>query len=424
MKPVSPDILPEMPALLGRFLRYVTYDTQSSETSSETPSTEGQRIFLRMLYDELCAMPGVRAEMTPQAYVTAVLPGNLPPDMPDVPIGFIAHADTSPEAPGYPVCPMLVPAYDGTDIELPQGGVISPAMFPELLQQRGDMLVVSDGATLLGADDKAGVAEIMELMQYLVLHPEVRHGSVWVAFTPDEEIGRGTDHFPLSAFGAEFALTVDGGALGELQYENFNAAAANVKIAGRNIHPGSAKGKMLNALTVAMAFDRRLPDVERPEMTEGYEGFFHLMSLTGTVEHAEMDYIVRDHDRAHFEMRKQQMTQAATDLNALYGEGTVEVTLRDQYYNMKDRVLPQCARQIALVSEAMRQAGVQPDVRPIRGGTDGAMLSFKGLPCPNLFTGGHNFHGRYEYIPYGAMEKACEVLRRTVQLWAGDTWER
>lgn len=417
MKPAAINDATALPALIRRFLRYVAVDTQSSESSAASPSTEGQTRLLDMLYEELRALPGVQASRHPGGCVTALLPANKPDG---ASIGFIAHVDTSPDAPGSPVHPQLVKQYDGADIVLSADGrtVLSPDVYPELRGMAGETLIVTDGATLLGADDKAGVAEIMECLAYYAERPGLPHGDIRVAFTPDEEIGRGTDHFPLEEFAADFAFTVDGGALGELQYENFNAAAAHVAVAGRNIHPGDAKDKMLNAMTVAMQFDAALPAGERPQHTQGYEGFWHLVAMEGCVEHASLDYIVRDHDADRFARRKSLMQEAAARLNRQYGCEAVSVSLRDQYYNMKDSILPAYADRLELAKEAMRQAGVEPLVRPIRGGTDGAMLSCKGLPCPNLFAGGHNFHGRFEYIACGDMEKACSVLKSLVRCWA------
>jgi tripeptide aminopeptidase len=369
--------------LLDRFLRYVSIDTQSDPASGECPSTPGQTALLRLPADELREMGAADVEMNAAGYLTATIPATPGCEGEPV-IGFLAHVDTSPDAPG-------------------------AGVKPRLHERDGDTIITSDGTTLLGADDKAGVAEIMTAAEYLLSHPEMKHGKVRIAFTCDEEIGRGTDRFDVEAFGADFAYTVDGGEQGELEYENFNAAEAVVTIRGVPTHPGDAKGKMVNALQVAMEFDAMLPAGERPETTEGYEGFFHLTRLDGTVAHAEAEYIIRDHDRERFEARKATIKDIAMRLDRKYGEGAVEVTMRDQYYNMRE-VVERHPEVVERAKRAMRAAGIEPRVKAIRGGTDGARLSYMGLPCPNLFTGGRNFHSLSESVSLRAMQKAVEVI--------------
>ncbi len=402
--------------LLNRFLKYVAIDTQSSEASTKSPSTPGQMDFALMLRDELHAIGVANARVDEYGCLYASLPGNaegVPP------VGFIAHMDTSPDLTGSGVKPRVVERYDGGDIALDAGGgvVLSPADFPELLAHRGEDLVVTDGHTLLGADDKAGVAEIMCMAEYLVQHPGLRRGTVCIAFTPDEEVGRGTEHFDVREFGAQWAYTVDGGEVGELEYENFNAASARVEISGRNVHPGYAKGKMVNAQYIAMRYIASLPSGERPETTEGREGFYHLVSIAGGVERTELVYILRDHDRERFGQRKKFMHDVAGRLNKELGEERVRVTVEDQYYNMREQILPQM-HIVETAAAAMREVGIEPHFSPVRGGTDGAMLSFKGLPCPNLFAGGLNFHGRYEFVPVQSMELAFRTLVKIVELTA------
>ena len=402
--------------LLKRFLKYVRIDTQSDEASTASPSTPKQMDFARLLRDELLALGVADARVSEWGVVYASQPATaegVPP------IGFIAHMDTSPDLTGAGVKPRIVERYDGGDIGLdPAGGIVlSPREFPELLRHRGEDLVVTDGHTLLGADDKAGVAEIMTLAEYLVQHPEVRHGRVCIAFTPDEEVGRGVEHFDVQGFGAEWAYTVDGGEVGELEYENFNAAAVRVEVSGRNVHPGAAKGKMLNSQYLAMRFAAAVPEDERPETTEGREGFYHLTGIAGSVEQTVLTYILRDHDRARFEQRKKYLAETAARLNAEAGGERIRVAAEDQYYNMRERIEP-CMHIVDIAAEAMRQVGVEPRLTPVRGGTDGAMLSFKGLPCPNLFAGGLNFHGRYEFVPVRSMELALQTLIKIVELTA------
>lgn len=399
-----------------RFLKYVSFDTQSSEESTTFPSTERQLVLLRHLAEEMKGMGLTEVEMDEHGYVMGTVPAT--PGFEDRPtIGFIAHVDTSPDMSGANVKPRLIEGYDGGDIALNEEVTMRVADFPELSWFRGHTLIVTDGTTLLGADDKAGVAEIMTAVEYLMEHPEVEHGRLRVGFTPDEEVGRGVDYFNVERFGAKFAYTVDGGFEGELEYENFNAASAKAHVQGRNVHPGYAKNKMVNALQVATELNGLLPAWERPEHTEGYEGFFHLVGLSGTVEEAEVSYIIRDHDCARFEARKRLMEEVAAWLNGRYGEGTVTLELKDQYYNMKEMVEPH-PELIERAEEAMRMAGVKPLVRPIRGGTDGARLSYMGLPCPNLFTGGMNFHGRFEYCSLDTMRRAMETILNLARLWA------
>jgi tripeptide aminopeptidase len=396
-------------SVVDRFLRYVKIDTQSDEHSATVPSTEKQLKLANLLVEELKALGLDDAEVDGNGYVMATLPANNGGKGPVT--GWIAHMDTSPDFTAEHVNPQIVRNYDGGEIILnkEEGIVLSPADFPELLDYRGQDLITTDGTTLLGADDKAGVAEIMTALAYLQEHPEVKHGTLRVAFTPDEEIGRGADHFDVKKFGADFAYTVDGGALGELEFENFNAALATITCTGRNVHPGTAKDKMINAMQVAMEYNALLPPAERPEHTEGYEGFYHLIDISGEVEKTVMRYLVRDHDRKKFEERKRFLKEAAALLRLKYGKTAVKVELKDQYYNMREKIEP-VRYVVDLAREAMETCGVEPVVKPIRGGTDGARLSYMGLPTPNLFTGGHNFHGRYEFIPIPSMEKAVEVI--------------
>lgn len=391
-----------------RFLRYAASDTQSDEHARSMPSTPGQMRFAESLTEELKALGLHDVSLDENGYVMATLPANT--SRTDVPvIGFIAHMDTSPDMSGRDVKPRIV-AYTGGDIVLNEslGIVLSPDVFPELNHYVGQELIVTDGTTLLGADDKAGVAAIVSAMEYLLTHPEVEHGTVRIAFTPDEEIGRGADRFDVARFGCFGAYTVDGGELGELEYENFNAAQAVVTLRGRNIHPGSAKGRMINASLLAMQLNDMLPPAERPETTEGREGFFHLTEMTGTVEEARLTYIIRDHDRALFEKKKETLREAVQRIHAMYPESCT-LDMRDQYYNMRE-VIDQRPELIQWARRAMETAGVTPIERPIRGGTDGARLSFMGLPCPNLFAGGMNFHGRYEYLPVPSLQKSMETI--------------
>ena len=406
-----------MEKILFRFLRYVSMDTQSSEESDTQPSTAKQLTLLGMLCDELNAM-GVTAEMDEWGYVMGSIPSNIEAEVPK--IGFIAHVDTSPDAPGDNIHPQIIENYDGGDIALEgvPGMYLKPSEFPEMLHFKGQTLITTDGTTLLGADDKAGVAEIMNAVQYIVEHPEFKHGEVKIAFTPDEEIGRGVVKFDVKKFGAQFAYTMDGGEIGEMEFENFNAASGKVHIQGRNVHPGYAKGKMKNAILIAMELNSLLPIEQRPEYTEGYEGFFHLNSFKGSVEEADIAYIIRDHDRAKFEEKKKVLAQCCDFINLKYGEGTATPAIKDQYYNMRQEVEPYYFV-VEKAIKAMEMAGIRPKVQPIRGGTDGANLSFMGLPCPNIFAGGLNFHGKLEFVPLQSMEKASEVILNIISLYAG-----
>ena len=402
--------------LITRFINYTKFDTQSAEDSSTVPSTlDKQLTFAAYLKAELEQEGLEDVEMDEKGYIYATLPSNVKTEVPV--IGFIAHYDTSPDCSGAGVKPRIVRKYDGSDITLSEGIVSSPERFPELLAHVGEDLIVTDGHTLLGADDKAGIAEIVQAMVWLKQHPEIKHGKVRIAFNPDEEIGMGAHHFDVGKFACQWAYTIDGGDLGELEYENFNAAVAKVNLKGVSVHPGYAKGKMVNACLVAMDFASMMPADERPETTEGYQGFFHLVGMTGGVEEARLTYIIRDHDRQHFDNRKRIMERITADLNARYGEGTVTLVISDQYYNMKEKIDPQM-HVIDIVLKAMQEVGVPPRVEPIRGGTDGAQLSFKGLPCPNIFAGGVNFHGPYEFVSIQVMEKAVQVIVKICQLTA------
>ncbi|WP_302604948.1 peptidase T [uncultured Alistipes sp.] len=402
--------------LKERFLKYVSYDTQSSEESTTYPSTDKQKVLLSELRDEMQALGMTEVTMDRYGYVMGTVPAT--PGCENAPvIGFIAHVDTSPDMSGKDVKPRIVEDYDGGDIVLNGHLTMRVADFPELAFFKGHTLIHTDGTTLLGADDKAGVAEIMTAAEYLLTHPEVKHGKIRIGFTPDEEVGRGVDFFDVAAFGADFAYTVDGGMEGELEYENFNAASARIDIQGRNVHPGYAKGKMINAIEVACDLQRMLPEAEKPEHTEGYEGFYHCVGLNGTVEKATISYIIRDHDADRFEQKKVFMWAAVDLLKKKYGDEVLTLTLKDQYFNMRKMVEPH-PQVIGKALEAMRMADVKPLVRPIRGGTDGARLSFMGLPCPNLFTGGMNFHGKFEYCSLTTMRKAQQVILNLAQLWA------
>lgn len=403
--------------VVERFLRYVRYDTRSDPHSGVTPSTPGQLFFARMLGEELKRIGMEETEVSEYGYVTAALPSNSGAGIPTV--GFIAHMDTSPDFNGKDVSPRIE-TYLGGDIVLDkeQNVILSPAIFPELEAYKGQELIVTDGKTLLGADDKAGVAEIVTAMEYLAAHPEIKHGKIKIAFTPDEEIGQGADHFDVKKFGADFAYTMDGGEIGALECENFNAAAAKIVIHGTSVHPGYAKNKMKNSMLIAGRIISMLPQQETPENTEGYEGFFHLTGLRGEIERTDIKYIIRDFDREVFAMRKKVIEGAVEKINYLYGKGTAELTIRDQYYNMKEVIDPvEFVTDIA--EEAISRAGVRPKRVPVRGGTDGARLGYMGLPCPNIFAGGHNFHGKFEYIPIPSMEKACKVIIEIAGIVAG-----
>ena len=399
-----------------RFLNYTKFDTQSSEESDSVPSTPKQLVFAEYLKKELEDEGLSNVEMDEKGYIYATLKANTKDDIPT--IGFISHYDTSPDCSGADIRPSIVRAYDGSDILLSEGIISSPKRFPELLKHVGEDLIVTDGHTLLGADDKAGIAEIVQAMCYLRDHPEIRHGNIRIAFNPDEEIGMGAHHFDVEKFGCEWAYTMDGGDVGELEFENFNAASAKIHIKGVSVHPGYAKGKMVNANNLAAEFARLLPEDETPEATEGYQGFYHLLGIQSNVEGAKLSYIIRDHDREQFEDRKRTMLCCVEQMNEKYGEGTVTAEIKDQYYNMKEKIDPQM-HVIDLVLHAMQDCGVAPKVKPIRGGTDGAQLSFKGLPCPNIFAGGVNFHGPYEFVSIQSMEKAMQVIVKICELTAG-----
>ena len=404
-----------MEKLLDRFLRYVAVETTSDENSETQPSAAKELDLLRLLRDELTNM-GIQAELDEYGYVMATIPSNTDKDIPA--IGFIAHVDTAPDASGKDIKPQIIHNYDGGDIVLnaEKNVALRVAEFPEMAQYKGQTMITTDGTTLLGADDKAGVAEIMQAAQYLMEHPEFKHGEIKIGFTPDEEIGRGVVKFDVKKFGARYAYTMDGGEIGELEYENFNAAAAKIHIQGSNIHPGYGKDKMVNSMLIAMELDAMLPVEQRPRYTQGYEGFFHLIAIEGTVEETNMSYIIRDHDRTKFEEKKAMMTSIAEFLNKKYGN-VVSLELKHQYYNMRQEVEPHFFI-VEKAIKAMEMAGVKPKVQPIRGGTDGANLSFMGLPCPNIFAGGHNFHGKLEYVPLESMEKAAEVILNIVKLFA------
>ena len=401
--------------IIERFLKYVSFDTQSAEESDSVPSTAKQLVFAKYLRDELKEEGFDDVEMDDMGYVYATLKSNTKKDVPT--IGFISHYDTSPDCSGKDVKPRLIRNYDGRDIELSPGIVSSVKKFPELLAHKGEDIIVTDGHTLLGADDKAGIAEIVQAMCWLRDHDEIKHGDIRMGFNPDEEIGMGAHHFDVEKFGCEWAYTMDGGDLGDLEFENFNAASAKVVIKGVSVHPGYAKGKMVNANRLAAEFAAMLPADETPENTEGYEGFYHLLGIESNIEQAKLSYIIRDHDRERFEERKEFIADCARRMNEKYGEGTVVADVKDQYYNMKEKIDPNM-HVIDIVLKAMQDCGVPPKVEPIRGGTDGAQLSFKGLPCPNIFAGGVNFHGPYEFVSVQVMEKAMQVIVRICEITA------
>lgn len=398
-----------MEQIKERFLKYIQIDTQSDPESQTTPSTEKQWDLARLLAKELEDIGLEDVSIDENAYIMATLPSNVTHEVPT--IGFISHFDTSPDYSGSGVKPMIHENYQGQDLVLSKKDniVLSPSYFDDLLLYKGQTLITTDGSTLLGADDKAGIAEIVTAMEHLVEHPEIKHGKIRVAFTPDEEIGRGAHKFDVEKFGADWAYTMDGSQVGELEYENFNAAGATVTIHGKIVHPGYAKGKMINSMLIASEFIQKLPAEEIPQETEGYEGFFHLQQMKGEVEETRLDYIIRDHDMDLFEARKKEMLQVVEELNAKHGENTVEVEIKDQYFNMREKVEP-VMHIVDVAREAMKELGIEPIVKPIRGGTDGSQLSYMGLPCPNIFAGGHNFHGRYEYVPLESMIKATEVI--------------
>ncbi|MCQ2075537.1 MAG: peptidase T [Bacteroidaceae bacterium] len=395
-----------------RFLNYVKFDTQSSEESETCPSTSKQMAFAEYLRDELKNIGLQDVELDEQAYLYATLPSNIDKDVPTV--GFIAHMDTSPDCSGANIKPRIVRNYDGKDIELSEGIFSSPSKFPELNDHIGEDIIVTDGHTLLGADDKAGIAEIVQAMVYFMEHPEIKHGKVRVGFNPDEEIGMGAHHFDVEKFGCDFAYTMDGSEVGEIEFENFNAASAKIKINGVSVHPGYSKGKMINAGRVATELVQMLPQNETPETTEGYEGFFHLTGMQGSCENASLSFIIRDHDRNKFEQRKQKMTEVVAAITNKYGEGVAQLELKDQYYNMREKVEPKMFI-IDIAKAAITEAGMVPKIVAIRGGTDGAQLSFRGLPCPNLFAGGINFHGPFEFCPVQSLEKAEKTIINIVK---------
>ncbi|MDR2286880.1 MAG: peptidase T [Prevotellaceae bacterium] len=404
-----------METVTDKFLRYISYDTQSDGESTAHPSTAKQLVLLNLLVDELKALGVADAVIDEYGYVMATVPSNIDCEIPVV--GFLSHVDTSPDMSGANVNPQIVSNYDGGDIILnrEKNVHLRVADFPEMKACKGQTLITTDGTTLLGADDKAGVAEIMWVVQYLQSHPDFKHGTLKIGFTYDEEIGHGVDKFDVEKFGADFAYTVDGGEIGELEYENFNAASAKIEVHGRNIHPGFAKDKMLNAITIAMELNAMLPPEQRPEYTSGYEGFYHLASFNGTVEDAELYYIIRDHDRDKFKQKKAYLRSCCELLAEKYGGDVLKLGVGDQYYNMREMIEPHL-HIIEIARQAMEKAGVTPLIKPIRGGTDGAHLSYMGLPCPNIFTGGHNFHGKYEFIPVESMAKACEVMLNILEV--------
>ena len=401
--------------LTNRFLKYVSFDTQSSESSDTTPSTDKQMLFAEFLRDELESIGLKDVELDSNGYLYATLPSNMDRQVPTV--GFIAHMDTSPDCSGKDVRPRIIENYDGTDIILSEGIVTSPSKFPELLMHIGEDIIVTDGHTLLGADDKAGIAEIVQAMVYLMEHPEIKHGTVRVGFNPDEEIGLGAHKFDVEKFGCQFAYTMDGSEVGEIEFENFNAASAKIVINGRSVHPGYAKDKMINAARVATELTQMLPQDETPETTEGYQGFYHLVSISGGCEQANLSFIIRDHDRALFEQRKEKIREVVAAINEKYGQGVAELELKDQYYNMREKVEPMMYV-VDIAKDAVKSVGVEPKVKAIRGGTDGAQLSFMGLPCPNIFAGGLNFHGPHEFCPVQSMQKAMMTVVNIVKIVA------
>jgi len=407
-----------MESVIDKFLRYISVETSSDPDSESQPSTQTQTEFMRVLVKELKDMGVSDVTLDEYGYIMATIPSNLP-EAGDIPkLGFIAHVDTSPDAPGKDIKPQFFHNYDGGEIVInkEKNLVISPAEFPELPEYKGQTIITTDGNTLLGADDKAGVAEIMAAVEYILSHPEFKHGELKIGFTPDEEIGRGVDKFDVQRFGADYAYTMDGGKIGELEYENFNAASAKIYIQGRNIHPGYARNKMVNAILLANELNSMLPVDQRPEHTQDYEGFFHIVHMSGSVEESMIQYIIRDHDKKKFDQKKMLIEECTAFMNLKYGSNRFRLELKDQYYNMREQVEPHY-HIIEKAVEAMRMAGVTAEIKPIRGGTDGARLSFMGLPCPNIFAGGHNFHGKLEYVPAESMEKAVEVIVNLVSLY-------
>jgi len=403
--------------IINRFISYVTIDTESDPNSETTPSTKKQWVLANKLVDELKTIGMQNISINDNAYIMATLPSNVEHEVPT--IGFISHFDTSPDFTGANVNPQIIENYDGGDIVLnkEENIILSPSYFDDLLMYKGQTLITTDGTTLLGADDKAGICEIMSAMEYLINHPEIKHGDIKVGFTPDEEIGRGAHKFDVKKFEADWAYTMDGSQVGELEYENFNAAGAKVKVNGKIVHPGYAKGKMVNSMYYATEFINNLPKRETPEHTEGYEGFFHLYAMEGKVEETQLQYIIRDHDKDKFEARKVLIQKIADDMNTKYGKPVIEIEIKDQYYNMKEKVEP-VKHIVDIAEEAMEQLNITPLIKAIRGGTDGSQLSYMGLPCPNIFAGGHNFHGRYEYVPVESMIKATEVICKIVEITA------
>ena len=401
--------------LIDRFISYVTVDTESDPTSDTTPSTAKQWDLANALVEEQKHIGLQDVTIDENAYIMATLPSNVPHEVPT--IGFISHFDTTPDFTGKDVKPQIIENYDGKDIVLnkAQNIILSPSYFEDLLLYKGQTLITTDGTTLLGADDKAGITEIVSAMEYLVQHPEIKHGKIRIGFTPDEEIGRGAHKFDVEKFGAEWAYTMDGSQVGELEYENFNAAGALVSIKGKIVHPGYAKGKMVNSMYIATDYINSLPRLETPEHTQDRQGFFHLYSVTGEVDSTQLQYIIRDHDKEHFEARKEMMLKLADELNSQLGQPCVSVEIKDQYFNMREKIEP-VMHIVDIAQKAMQQAGIKPLIKPIRGGTDGSQLSFKGLPCPNIFAGGHNFHGRFEYVPIESIQKAIEVIINIAQL--------
>lgn len=407
-----------METVLDKFLRYISIDTASDPDSESQPSTQKQLVLSRLLVKELQAMGVGDASLDEFGYVMATVPSNLPAGTKVPKIGFIAHVDSAPDASGADIKPQIVKNYDGGDIVInkEKNLVLKVSDFPELPDYKGHTIITTDGNTLLGADDKAGIAEIMTAVEYMMTHPEFLHGEIKIGFTPDEEIGRGVDKFDVKKFGADYAYTLDGGQIGELEYENFNAASAKIYIQGRNIHPGYSKNKMVNAIILASEFNSLLPVEQRPEFTQDYEGFFHIIRFDGTVEQAMIQYIIRDHNMSKFEDKKTLIEECITFMNMKYGEGTFRLELKDQYYNMRKEVEPHY-HIVEKAIKAMEMSSVVPIIKPIRGGTDGARLSFMGLPCPNIFAGGHNFHGKFEYVPVESMEKATEVIINLISLY-------
>jgi len=403
--------------IIKRFISYVIVDTESDPKSDTTPSTSKQWELAHTLTKELISIGMKDVSIDPNSYVMATLPSNVEHDVPV--IGFVSHFDTTPDFTGANVNPQIIEKYDGKDIILNEAEdiILSPDIFDDLLLYKGQTLITTDGTTLLGADDKAGITEIMSAMEYLIQHPEIKHGSIRVCFTPDEEIGRGAHKFDVEKFGAEWAYTMDGSQIGELEFENFNAASAVVKVKGKIVHPGYAKGKMVNSMYIATEFINSLPQLETPEHTEDYQGFFHLSAMEGKVEETVLSYIIRDHDKKHFEARKSMMQNLAEEINSQYEREVIVIEIKDQYFNMKEKIEP-VMHIVDIAEEAMKQVGIKPLIKPIRGGTDGAQLSYMGLPCPNIFAGGHNFHGRYEYVPVESMIKATEVICKIAELTA------